>query len=341
MGVADLGVVTGQSYGYRHRARLAIRGRASNPKLGLFEEGTHQVVDIPQCAIHHPRINEVAGWLKQHLRRGKVPTYSETQHAGLVRYAQLALERGTGNVQLVVVGNSESIEPLLPLFDALRSGAHPHLHSLVFNGHQGRSNAVFGPHWMVHSGPSSLVDAIGGASVHYPPGAFSQANPNLFERLVSEIHAWVEPGGRVVEMYSGVGAIGLGLVASARTVVFNEIAPQSLAGLELGLRDLRRVHSGLPPVDVVAGDAHAALPFVTRESQVIVDPPRKGLEPAVLAGLIEKRPRRLIYVSCGFGAFERDAEALASAGFGLRRVRGYALFPFTDHVETLAEFVLD
>lgn len=341
MGVADLQVVAGQSHGYRHRVRLAVRGRASNPKLGLFEAGSHQVVDIPQCLIHHPRINQVAGWLKQHLRRAKVSTYSEAHHAGLVRYAQLALERETGTVQVVVVGNSERIEPLTSLFEALRRDPHPHLHSLVFNGHPERSNAVFGPHWAVHSGPATLVDVIGEARVHYPPGAFSQANPALFEGLVSEIHAWVEPGGHLVELYCGVGAIGLGLVRQARHVVFNEIAAQSLTGLELGLGELERVHSTLPPVAVVPGLADAALPWVTRESQVIVDPPRKGLEPAVLAGLIERRPRRLIYVSCGFGAFERDAEALVSAGFGLRRVRGYALFPFTDHVETLAEFVLD
>lgn len=341
MGVSDLEVVTGQSYGYRHRVRLAVRGRAVSPKLGLFEEGTHQVVDIPQCLIHHPRINEVAAWLKQHLRRNKTPTYSETQHAGLVRYTQLALERSTGTVQVVVVGNSEHVGPLQPLFEALCRDAHPHLHSLVFNGHPERSNAVFGPHWTVHSGQSCLVDTIGGARAYYPPGAFSQANPNLFERLVSEIHDWLEPGGLVVELYCGVGAIGLGVVVNASRVVFNEIAPQSLAGLELGLSELRSVHSGLPPTEVVTGDARAALPAVTREAQVIVDPPRKGLEPAVLAGLVERRPRHLIYVSCGFSAFQRDAEALVAAGFGLRRVRGYALFPFTDHVETLAEFVLD
>ncbi len=338
MGVGDLRIVSGETFGYRHRVRLAVRGRAANPKMGLFEEGTHRVVDIPECAVHHPRINEVAKWLKVHLRHAKVAPYNEQHHAGLLRYVQLALERRTGRVQVVLVGNCERIDPLLSSFDELRAAAPPTVHSLVFNGQPRRSNAVFGPHWAVHSGDPWVVDQTGGADVFYPPGAFSQANPELFERLASEIHTWVGEGDRLVELYCGVGSIGLGSVPRVNHVVFNEISPPSLDGLRRGIDRLREVHSSLPPVDVVPGDASAALPHVDATSVVIVDPPRKGLEPAVTSGLCERAPRRLVYVSCGFPAFQRDAEAFVRAGYELRCVRAYALFPFTDHVETLALF---
>jgi tRNA/tmRNA/rRNA uracil-C5-methylase (TrmA/RlmC/RlmD family) len=53
-------VVEGASFGYRHRARLAVRGRAASPKIGIFQEGSHRVVDIPRCLVHHPLVNEVA-----------------------------------------------------------------------------------------------------------------------------------------------------------------------------------------------------------------------------------------------------------------------------------------
>jgi 23S rRNA (uracil-5-)-methyltransferase RumA len=341
MGVTDVEVITGQTYGYRHRVRLAVRGRAVNPKMGLFEEGTHQIVDIPECSTHHPRINEVAKWLKGHLRRAKVPPYSDVHHAGLLRYVQLALERQSGRVQVVLVGNCQHIDPLSSLFEALQKDAHPSLHSLVFNGHPERNNAVFGRHWTVYSGDPYLVDETMGASVYYPPGAFSQANPTLFERLVGEIQEWIGQGAALVELYCGVGAIGLGLAARAQHVVFNEISPQSLDGLARGLEELAKVHPSLPPIEVVRGDAAAALSFVGSASTLIVDPPRKGLDPAVLSGLLERTPRRLVYVSCGFPAFRRDAEALVQAGYRLGRVRAFALFPFTEHVETLADFVLD
>jgi tRNA/tmRNA/rRNA uracil-C5-methylase (TrmA/RlmC/RlmD family) len=112
-------------------------------------------------------------------------------------------------------------------------------------------------------------------------------------------------------------------------------------GLEQGLSTLRGVHSSLPDVAIASGDARSALGYVSSRTTVVLDPPRKGLEPALLDALCERQPRKLVYVSCGFQAFKRDAEALVRFGYRLKRTRAFALFPFTDHVETLAEFVLE
>ena len=60
-------LVSGQTAGFRHRARLAIRGRLGTPKLGLFELGTHRVVHIPNCSVHHPLINHVANVVRRAL----------------------------------------------------------------------------------------------------------------------------------------------------------------------------------------------------------------------------------------------------------------------------------
>lgn len=341
MGVSDIEVVTGETFGYRHRVRLAVRGRATNPKLGLFEEGTHRIVDIPGCVVHHPRINETVRWLKVHIRKLRVAPYSDVHHAGLLRYVQLAVERESERVQVVLVGNCADESPLLPLLSELREHAQENLHSLVFNGHPERSNAVFGAYWKLFWGDAFLRDESAGAAVYYPPGAFSQANPNLFERLVRETHDWVGPGVDLVEMYCGVGAIGLGLMPKARRVVFNEISPPGLAGLERGVAQFAGAHPARPHVEIAAGDARVALPYISRATTVLVDPPRKGLEPEVMEGLCERQPLKIVYVSCGFPAFKRDAEALVRFGYELRRMRAFALFPFTDHVETLAEFVLE
>ncbi|HXP66784.1 MAG TPA: hypothetical protein VN815_15005, partial [Steroidobacteraceae bacterium] len=59
-GLPEIAVVSGACSGFRHRARLAIRGRVGSPKLGLFELDTHRVVHIPNCVVHHPLINRVA-----------------------------------------------------------------------------------------------------------------------------------------------------------------------------------------------------------------------------------------------------------------------------------------
>jgi 23S rRNA (uracil1939-C5)-methyltransferase len=172
--------------------------------------------------------------------------------------------------------------------------------------------------------------------VFYPPAAFGQSNIDLFERLLAQIHAGVPRGRDVVELYAGSGAIGLGLAASCRSIVFNEIGAASLAGLALGL-------DALPPDErqrcrVVPGAAEAAKQEISSDRIVIVDPPRKGLDPGVVEALTRARPERIAYVSCGLGSFLRDADALIRGGLELEATTLYDLFPFTAHVETLAWF---
>lgn len=329
-------VMYGNRRGFRHRARLAVRGRIGTPKIGVFMEGTHRVVDIPRCVIHHPLINEVALALKASLRELRVPAYSDASHAGLVRAAQIVVERASQTAQLVIVCNAATPESARPLLDSLARRLGPRLHSAWWNGNPEVTNRILGDRWWHASGPEHVVERLGGASVFFPPGAFGQNNLDLFPTLVDEIHAAVPRGAHVVELYAGTGSIGLGLVERARAVTFNELSPDSLRGLERGL-------GALPPetrarAHVVAGPAELGAKEIREGSVVIVDPPRKGLDPAVLAEVTARAPERLIYVSCGIDSFTRDAASLAARGLQLTAVTAYDLFPFTEHIETLAYF---
>lgn len=323
----------GAGAGYRHRVRLSVRGRAASPKVGIFQEGSHQLVDIPRCAVHHPLINEVVARLKQAIKLTHTPPYADAPHAGLLRAVQVVVERSSETAQVVVVTNSERPEPAEPLLQALAELLGSKLHSLWWNGNPERTNRILGPHFVRRSGEDAVVDQMGGARVYFPPDAFGQANPELASQIVTRIHDWVSPGAKVVELYAGVGAIGLGLAARGFDVLFNELGEGSLRGLERGLREL-----GLDPAAcVVPGPAEAAVGRAAGADVVIVDPPRKGLGPEVVAGLVAARPERLIYLSCGLDSFERDVPELERA-FRLERIVAYGLFPFTEHVETLALF---
>src|SRR5205085_2752284 len=121
-------------------------------------------------------------------------------------------------------------------------------------------------------------------------------------------HEWVPPGARVLEMHAGVGATGLGLVARGHAVVFNEFSRWSLAGLNLGLdalgADARR------RTEVRRGPAADHLDAIESADVVICDPPRRGLEPPLLARLADDPPARLILVSCNPDAFLAEARTL-------------------------------
>jgi len=132
---------------FRYRARLAIRGRADAPKLGIFEAGSHRAVHIPRCLVHHPVINRVAARVRDTLAQHRIPTYSDAAHAGVARYLQVVVERQTGRAQVTLVTNGSSPEQLASCFADLQAALGEDLHSLWWNGNPERTNTILGPHW--------------------------------------------------------------------------------------------------------------------------------------------------------------------------------------------------
>ncbi len=83
-----------------------------------------------------------------------------------------------------------------------------------------------------------------------------------------------------------------------------------------------------------AVEAHLARP-APEVGTAIVDPPRTGLTPDALAGLIAVAPPRLVYVSCDPATLARDVRRCLDAGYRLATVQGFDLFPRTGHVEAV------
>lgn len=328
-------VVFGKVTAFRHRARLAVRGRAASPKVGIFEAGSHRVVDIPRCLVHHPLVNTVAAELRTAIATTRAAPYSDDAHRGLVRYVQVVVERRSQAAQIVVVANDVSADASRPLLDELARRLGSKIHSLFWNGNPERANTILGEHWQKVSGPDVVEESIGGARVFYPPGAFGQSHLDLADEIVKTVASWIAPGLHVSELYAGVGPVGLGLAERSASLRLNEISSDSLAGLELGI-------AALPPeararTYAVPGPATRAVDWIAQSDAVIADPPRRGLDPEVLGALTECPPPLFAYVACGLDAFLRDAAALG-ASFALRELVVFDLFPHTDHVEIAARF---
>jgi tRNA/tmRNA/rRNA uracil-C5-methylase (TrmA/RlmC/RlmD family) len=336
-GLPNPAVVEATGIGYRHRARLAVRGRATSPKIGIFQEDTHRIVDVPRCVVHHPLVNEVAAAVKSAVRKTGVTLYGDRSHRGLLRYLQVVVERPSRTVQVVLVANDETHDALAATADALRVELGPHLHSLWWNGNTATTNAILGSRWHRWAGPETTCETIGGARVFYPPGAFGQANLPLADRMVALVHGWVPDRTHVLELHAGVGAIGLGLAARGHRVVFNEVSRWALAGLNLGIDALGPAVRARTAV--VRGPAANQLHAIDAADVVICDPPRQGLEEPLLARLAARPPARLVIVSCNLASFLREAQTLVGSGrTRLAALVPFALFPFTDHVEAVALF---
>jgi tRNA/tmRNA/rRNA uracil-C5-methylase (TrmA/RlmC/RlmD family) len=312
-----------------------VRGRVASPKIGIFQSGTHDLVDIPRCRVHHPLVNRVAAAAREAARATGTRPYAERAHAGALRALQVVVERASATAQVVLVGNAREPAPLEPLARALAEALGGALHSLWWNGQPERSNAILGPHWRRWQGAEAVRESIGGVDVFYPPGAFGQSNLDLAERLATRVRAAVPEGERVAELYAGCGPIGLGLLARAAQVVFVESAPEALRGLALGVA--ARPACERARARIVAAEAGGALEALASAEVVIVDPPRKGLDPALLDALCGAPPRLLVYVSCDLDSFEAQARRLLAGGrLRLAALEAWALFPQTAHLELVS-----
>jgi len=225
----------------------------------------------------------------------------------------------------------------VPFFAALGERLGTRLHSLFWNGQPERSNAVLGELWQRIAGPEALTELSGETRLFYPPGAFGQSHLELADRIAASVSELIPDRAHVVEYYAGVGALGLPLAGRLARLELNELGSASLAGLELGIAELpdevrTRVH-------VHPGSAGDAAERLCGAEIVIVDPPRKGLDAPLLAQLLKTPVPRLLYVSCGLPALLREAEQLLDSGsYRLAALKAFALFPYTEHVETLAVF---
>lgn len=320
--------------GHRHRARLAVRGRAADPRIGLFQAGSHRIVATPDCAVHHPAINAAAAALREAIRETATEPYDDDAHRGALRYVQLVVERPSGRVQVVLVGRGDSPDCLGELPAALAARMGPELQGLFFNAQPDRTNAVLGERTIALAGESAVRERIGGVDVFFPPTAFGQNHLPLFDAAVARIHALVPTSARVLELYCGVGAIGLGLLARGARVAFNERGAGGLEGLALGL-EARPIEerTRAQVFDGAAGDRAAQ---AADAEVVIVDPPRRGLDRPLLEALAASVPERLIYLACDRTSLARDLERLMASGRLVPRgLEAFDFFPFTDHVETL------
>lgn len=343
LGILDLKLYTGHACGWRCRAKLVVRGTPEEPLIGLYKAGSHQVIDIPNCCVHHPLINQAVVFLRHWIRAFKIIPYNEETGKGLLRYVEFAVDRENQKVLLAFVLNQKEEEALslTEQSEAIKVLWEEHSqfwHSVWLNFNQRRDNVILGDVWKRLYGAEWLWDRFCGRQVCFHPASFAQANPEMFEKLLVELAKDVPQGTTLVEFYAGGGVIGLTLAEKCKSIVFNEIVTLAekcfKESCKLLPRELRE------KLTFVCGPAEKQLALLQKDVDVvIVDPPRKGIDGLLLSRLCEKTNiKRLIYVSCGWKSFQKDCEKLLKNDWELVSAKAFLFFPGTDHLEILAVF---
>ena len=166
--------------------------------------------------------------------------------------------------------------------------------------------------------------------------SFFQGNRFLIADLVTSVMDAVPADGPVLDLYAGVGLFAVSLAGSGRRSI------TAVEGDRSSGSDLQR-NAGVfgDAMVVVLESVESALRRLRQDvGTVVVDPPRTGMTPEALDGIVRVRAGRIVYVSCDPATLARDARRLLDAGYRLESLRAFDLFPNTPHVESLGVFVL-
>lgn len=178
--------------------------------------------------------------------------------------------------------------------------------------------------------PKVLTDTIRGVPFSYATEGFFQINLPVYEKALDEMSRFVTPEQHTVDLYSGVGTIGLTIGGPGATLV--ELNEHAVREMRVNIEAL-----GLDATPILAASEHA-LDYIVSDKLVIVDPPRAGLHEDVIDRLLEVCPQRIIYLSCNPVTQARDVMRLSGV-YEIVAHRGYNFFPRTPHIEHLV--VLD
>jgi len=312
---APVAVAPSPEHEYRLRARLHVRAG----RIGFFREGTHELCDAAGTGQLHagalPSLAELPGVLGKRVADCDAVIVAENVPA-TQRVLHLVPRAGTR-----LDG--------LPISATLLTGVT----GVTTDG---------GKRQIPLDGDSATTDSAAELFGEDPPvdesvrwtrspAAFFQGNRFLLGALVRSVLDAIA-GDHCVDLYSGVGLFAVALAARGCKTL-------AVEGDVVSARDL--MTNALPWRSVLRV-AHAAVetfvrqPLGRRPDVVVLDPPRTGASAEVVAGILAWDPIRIVYVSCDPPTLARDLGRFLAAGYELRSVTAFDLFPNTPHVETVA-----
>ncbi len=327
-----------RAFGYRNQAKLVTRRSQRGLLLGIYKPGTHQVVDIRECPVHHPLITQILKRAAAAIEQLEVPAYDERTHSGVLRYLVVRVSNWAKRAQVIVVTCPRSWPRQAALLRALER--IPGVESVVHNINDTPGNVVLGSENRPVGRVATLTERVGDLKLSSHAGAFLQANipvaRKLYDHAVAE--AQLGPEDVVADLYCGVGALTFFLAAQARTVFGIEESPVAVPDAKANVR-LNGFHNVRFERAAAADGLVELAQRLPRIDVVTLNPPRKGADAATRTAIVAASPRRIVYVSCDPRTLAHDLDWFAEHGYRTERVQPFDMLPQTEHIECAATLV--
>ncbi|HZK29200.1 MAG TPA: 23S rRNA (uracil(1939)-C(5))-methyltransferase RlmD [Clostridia bacterium] len=314
--------------------------------IGQYRRGTHDLIDLHHCKIQSEVALALVNTIRDLIVHDEPSIYDEAAHSGTLRHLVVRVGFSSNQVMVIFVVNDDledsSIESWIP---ELRQTVHAQamtLTSVWLNNMDTKGNRILSSDYRLLDGEEAIEETINGVSYKISPDSFFQVNPRqsavLFKYVIDA--ADLNPSDRILDLYCGVGALGLQLAAAMGPdgpgeVIGVDNVPQAIEDA----RENARLNA-MPRLQFIEADATAWLvdymdnPADRPFDVIVVDPPRKGLDPDAVEAIKNSNSPRVIYVSCNPATLARDLSILHDT-YQIVNVQPVDMFPRTMHVETV------
>ena len=324
---------------YRNKVQFPV-GRDKNgaPCIGFYAGRTHRIVPCPDCKLQPGVLNDIGNALCGFFAANHIQPYDEATGKGLVRHIFLRRGAHSGQIMVCIVCTRPKLPHSAELAAQLQA-QFPAIATILVNVNAKNTNVILGAETHTLSGPGFIEDTLCGVPVRLGPLSFYQVNTLAAERLygIAADYAQLQPEDLLLDLYCGMGTIGLSMADRCRELIGVEIVPEAI---ESAKANAARMGSAVAAKSrffcADAGKAASQLAAEGLHPDVIVlDPPRKGCDEATLSAVVQMSPRRVVYVSCNPSTAARDAKWLEEKGYHAEKVQPVDLFPRTKHCEAV------
>ncbi|MHC1695007.1 MAG: 23S rRNA (uracil(1939)-C(5))-methyltransferase RlmD [Eubacteriales bacterium] len=321
--------------GYRNKAQYPVVEIDGRLTAGFYASGTHRVVPNTRCPLQP----EIFGDILEHtleLCQGRgIKAYNEEEQTGILRHIYIRRGTVTGEIMVCLVINAETLSDGKGIAKALTE-RFPDIKSVVLSVNKKNTNVVLGDKYITLSGRDYIEDVLCGLRFKLSPASFFQVNHAQTQVLYSLAASFASPeeSDTLIDLYCGIGTIGLTLAHRVRQLIGVEVVEEAVRDAQSNARA-----NGVENARFLCADASQAARTLAAEGVhadiVVLDPPRKGCDAELIRTVADMSPKRVVYVSCDPATLARDMSAFHGMGYRAEKVQPADMFPRTGHVETV------
>lgn len=322
---------------YRNKAQYRFAKVGERVTAGFYASGTHRVIGNESCPLQPEIFGDITRTVCDFADKYNISVYDEESGNGLLRHLYIRSGSGdSGEICVCLVINGKDFPHAESLVDLL-TYKFSRIVGIVININRKNSNLILGDEYRTLWGKCGISDVFCGVELDVSPAAFYQVNHDAAEllcRTAADI-ADLKGDEHLLDLYCGIGSVGLSMVHRVRRLTGVEIVPQAV---ECAIKNAER--AGIANAKFVCADsADGAADILAKADElpdiVVLDPPRKGCAPELLDSISNAGINKVVYISCNPATLARDCAHFSELGWNIGEVHPVDLFPRTGHVESV------